>query len=131
GGPAGAGRAAAPPPRAGVLPPTPPPGWGAPRAGGGPRRALTGAGHRTVLIDIDNSGRWNGPDAGEVLPGPGLSSPLLLAYQPALLVLDADGAMLSAEPVGSAEALAALTEEYTGGSGRPSTTSSLTTGVAS
>ncbi|MEU3599996.1 hypothetical protein ABZ714_14930 [Streptomyces sp. NPDC006798] len=96
----------------------------------GLRRELGGAGHRTVLIDIDNSGRWSGSGAGEILPGPGLSSPLLLAYQPALLVLDADGAMLSAEPVGSAESLAALTEEYTGGTTRPSTTSTLTTGVA-
>ncbi|QDY77270.1 hypothetical protein [Streptomyces qinzhouensis] len=97
----------------------------------GLRRGLGGAGHRTVLIDIDGSGTWNNTGAGEILPGPGLSSPLLLAYQPALLVIDADGTMLAAEPVGSVESLKALTEEYLGGTTPPSTTSSLTTGVAS
>ncbi|MEW1550620.1 hypothetical protein [Streptomyces tsukubensis] len=97
----------------------------------GLRGALTAAGHRTVLVDIDGSGTWDSIGAGEIVAGPGLSSPLLLAYQPALLVLDADGSLLTAEPVGSVASLTALTEEYSGGTTPPSTTSSLTTGVAS
>ncbi|MEU0685384.1 hypothetical protein [Streptomyces uncialis] len=91
------------------------------------RRALSGAGHRTLLIDIDNSGRWKDADAGEIRQGAELSSPLLLAYQPALLLLDADGALLSAEPVGSAETLTALTAEHL--TSAPVT--APTTGVAS
>ncbi|MGW5675323.1 hypothetical protein ACWEV4_09580 [Streptomyces sp. NPDC003860] len=90
---------------------------------------LSDAGHRPVLIDIDDSGRWHGAGAGEVVRGSELSAPLLLAYQPALLVLDGDGTLLSAEPIGSVDTLAAAAEAHTGAA--QSTNPSLTTGVAS
>lgn len=99
------------------------PAW--PEVGG----ALAATGHRPVLIDIDDSGRWHGAGAGEVVRGSELSAPLLLAYQPALLILDGDGTLLTAEPIGSVDTLAAAVEAHTGAA--QSTTPSLTTGVAS
>jgi hypothetical protein len=67
--------------------------------------ALRADGHRTVLVSLDDSTHWQ-PGDGEFLTGAQLSSPFLLAYQPALLLLDERGELLSAEPVGSAAGLA-------------------------
>lgn len=66
---------------------------------------LRAAGHRPVLLSLDGSEHWErGPD-DEFLRGEQLSAPFLLAYQPALLILDEKGGLLSADPIGSAEGL--------------------------
>ncbi|MFG1673134.1 hypothetical protein [Micromonospora sp. NPDC049282] len=66
---------------------------------------LTAAGHRTVLLSIDDSTVWTDRGAPSAMLGSELSAPLLLAYQPALLLIDASGRIESAEPVGSATRL--------------------------
>ncbi|MEU7653989.1 hypothetical protein AB0C50_07610 [Micromonospora taraxaci] len=63
---------------------------------------LADAGHRPVLLSIDNSTGWAEHGAETFMLGSELSAPLLLAYQPALLLFDESGAIVSAEPVGSA-----------------------------
>jgi hypothetical protein len=65
-------------------------------------------GHRAVVISMDGSPEWSTRGAPDVLRADELSAPLLIAYQPALILLDGGGAVVSAEPVGSAETLRAM-----------------------
>jgi len=66
---------------------------------------LASAGHRCVVVSLDGSRHWAATWSGEILRLDELSSPLLIAFQPALLMLDHDGRVLSADPVGSADGL--------------------------
>ncbi|MEU7614407.1 hypothetical protein [Micromonospora sp. NPDC049204] len=71
----------------------------------GVARDLKGMGHRPVTISLDGSTDWLVPEGTELKTADELTSPFLLAYQPALLIIDSNGELLSAEPVGSAVAL--------------------------
>lgn len=73
---------------------------------------LSAAGHRTVLIAVDGSDKWAQRGAYGTLDAERLSSPLLIAYQPALLVFDDSGVLLSADPIGSAEGLRAQCDAF-------------------
>jgi hypothetical protein len=71
---------------------------------------LTVAGHRPVLVSLDGDTEWRDRGAPEVLTAEELSAPFLIAYQPALLIVDGAGSLVSAEPIGSAESLRAACE---------------------
>ncbi|HEX8630745.1 MAG TPA: hypothetical protein VF755_21510 [Catenuloplanes sp.] len=78
--------------------------------------ALRAAGHRTVVLSLDGSTHWRVGPEEEFFLTDQLSSPFLLAYQPALLVLDETGALVSADPIGSAaglhEAVSTMVDAY-------------------
>jgi hypothetical protein len=98
---------------------------------------LTVAGHRPVLVSLDGDTQWlnlpgawtfgrrdaNDGERGapEVLTAEELSAPFLIAYQPALLIVDGAGTLVSAEPIGSAESLRAACESLTAPAGQPAT----------
>ncbi|GAA2207168.1 hypothetical protein GCM10009850_026260 [Nonomuraea monospora] len=73
---------------------------------------LNAAGDRTTVVSMDDSAKWQERGATDVVLASELSSPFLIAYQPALLVFDERGALLSAEPIGSVEGLHALCEPF-------------------
>jgi len=68
-------------------------------------RQLTAAGHRAAVVSVDGSRVWAQRGATDVLLAADLSAPLLVAYQPAVLLFDHRGAVVSAEPIGSAAGL--------------------------
>jgi hypothetical protein len=82
---------------------------------------LTVAGHRPVLVSLDGDTQWRDRGAPEVLTAEELSAPFLIAYQPALLIVDGAGTLVSAEPIGSAESLRAACESLTAPAGQPAT----------
>jgi hypothetical protein len=82
---------------------------------------LTAAGHRAVLVSLDGSAEWSDRGAPEVLTAEELSAPFLIAYQPALLIVDGAGTLLSAEPTGSAESLRKACESFPAPAGEPAT----------
>ncbi len=67
--------------------------------------ALRSAGHRAVILGMDDSDRWGPRDGRTILAVLELEGPPLLAYQPALLVVNHNGNITSAAPLGSAEDL--------------------------
>ncbi len=71
---------------------------------------LSAAGHRPVLVSLDGDTEWRERGAPEVLTAEELSAPFLIAYQPALLIVDGAGTLVSAEPIGSVESLRAACE---------------------
>ncbi|MFI7124402.1 hypothetical protein ACIBQ1_01830 [Nonomuraea sp. NPDC050153] len=73
---------------------------------------LDAAGHRTLIASMDDSPKWAERGAANVILAGELSSPFLIVYQPALLVFDDRGALLSADPIGSAEGLHASCEPF-------------------
>jgi hypothetical protein len=80
--------------------------------------SLTAAGFRPLILALDGVQRWKGRGVAVQSVGD-LMQPLLLAYQPALMVVNRDGAIVSAVPVGSKLALAEKCE-FLIGSGRAS-----------
>ena len=71
---------------------------------------LREAGHRTVALSLDNSPKWTDGGGGtESVTTDDLPAPFLLTYQPALVVIDHEGAVVSADPVGSVDTLRRLT----------------------
>ncbi|MGW0809228.1 hypothetical protein [Nonomuraea sp. NPDC002799] len=73
---------------------------------------LNVVGNRTMVVSMDDSPKWEERGATDVILARELSSPFLIAYQPALLVFDDQGALLSAEPIGSVEGLHAVCEPF-------------------
>lgn len=73
---------------------------------------LSAAGHRSVVVSMDGSRVWEERGAAHVIHAEELSSPFLIAYQPALLVFDERGALLSADPIGSAQSLHDTCQAY-------------------
>ncbi|MEV0595954.1 hypothetical protein [Nonomuraea cavernae] len=71
-------------------------------------KQLVADGHRTALISMDGVDVWSERGAKEVVQAGELTSALLISFQPALLVFDAAGDLISADPVGSADALSIL-----------------------
>ena len=69
---------------------------------------LREAGHRMVTLSLDNSPKWT-DDGVESVTADDLPAPFLLTYQPALVVIDHEGAVVSADPVGSVDTLRRLT----------------------
>ena len=73
---------------------------------------LTAAGHRTLVISVDNTDVWTARGGADVHLASGLSAPLLLAYQPALVEFAHTGALVAAEPLGSAAGLRDACERF-------------------
>ncbi len=69
---------------------------------------LREAGHRTVTLSLDSSPKWT-EGGTESVTADDLPAPFLLTYQPALVVFDHEGGVVSADPDGSVDTLRRLT----------------------
>lgn len=75
--------------------------------------AMRAVGHRTAVMSFDNSTDWAVAPGDDLVLHSQLRNPLLVAYQPALVVIDHQGAVRSATAVGSADRLAEECREWT------------------
>ncbi|GGK21297.1 hypothetical protein GCM10010124_12240 [Pilimelia terevasa] len=77
-------------------------------AWGNAARLLRARGLHTAVLSADGSAHWELDPEDRLVLQSQLSAPLLLAYQPALAVVDHHGAVRSTEPVGSVRRLEEL-----------------------